>query len=257
MHRSKLIYVLIVGLIAGFLIGFVFANATNRRELERARDEIGRLRSAAATNEARTEAASTQNPPPRLTDEEIRNALARADAEPNNIVLQRTLGRGLYLYARETGNTQLLPEAVRLLRRAYQLDSRDYETTVILGNALFEIGQTSDPSQFAEARRFYLRALETRPDDANVRTDLGLSYFYERPSDPRRAIEQYRRSLQINPRHEQALQNLTVALISTGEFGEAEETLAQLQTVNASNASLENLRAQLQRERAGARQVQN
>ena len=245
-NRSKLIFVCI-GLVTGFLIGFVFTNATNRRELDHVRGELARLR--AATNEVANRAPSTPNAPPRLTDEEIQGAITRADSEPDNVTLQRTLGRGLYLYAREIGNAQLLPEAVRLLRRAYQLDPRDYETTVMLGNALFDTGQTSDASGFAEARVYYLRALETRPDDANVRTDLGLAYFYDRPSDPRRAIEQYRQSLRINSRHEQALQSLIAALISTGSFGEAEQMLARLQEVNSSNAALTDLRAQLDRER--------
>lgn len=251
MDRSKLIFA-VAGLVAGFLIGFVFTNATNRRELDEMRGEIARLRST--TNESGNRPPSTGNPPPRLTDEEIRNAIARADREPRNVTLQRTLGRGLYLYAREIENAQLLPEAVRLLRRAYELDPRDYETTVMLGNALFDTGQTSDASAFAEARVYYLRALEARPDDVNVRTDLGSTYFYDRPSDPRRAIEQYRQSLGINPRHEQTLQNLVAALINTRAFTEAEETIARLEDVNSSNTALSDLRAQLQRERTAARE---
>lgn len=255
MNRSKLIYALI-GLVAGFLIGFAFTNTTNRRERDEMRAELARLRSnTSSTNNAEERRAPlNQNSPPRLTDEEIRGALTRADSQPQNVSLQRTLGRGLYLYARETENAHILPEAVRILKRAYELDTRDYETTVLLGNALFDTGQTLDPSRFAESRVYYLRALEARPDDVNVRTDLGLSYFYDRPSDPERAIEQYRRSLRINPRHEATLQNLAAALISINSFSEAEEVLQRLQSVNSTNAALTDLRAQLAQSRNAAQE---
>jgi Flp pilus assembly protein TadD len=67
------------------------------------------------------------------------------------------------------------------------------------------------------------------PDDVNVRTDYGLTYYYRQPRDLNQAITQYRRSLQIQPTHPQTLSNLAIALSEQGQFDEAKNTLAKLE----------------------------
>ncbi|MGH9902377.1 MAG: tetratricopeptide repeat protein, partial [Pyrinomonadaceae bacterium] len=173
-------------------------------------------------------------------------------ANPDDIDLQRNLGRGLYLYAVNFNNPALLTDAVRMLKRVHEADPKDYESLVLLGNALFDAGQHGDAAQFVEARKYYLKALETKPDDVNVRTDLGLTYYFDRPADPARAIREYRKSLAVNPRHEMTLQNLAAALITTGETAEAQKRIDELAEVNASNPALPNLRAQLAQEKNAA-----
>ena len=171
--------------------------------------------------------------------------IARGDANPNDVVLQRNIGRGFYLYAVQTGETKLLPEAVRFLQRAYAAEPNDYETTVMLGNALFDLGRASDAESFKEARTYYLKALAIKPNDVDVRTDLGLTYYFGEPSQPERAIAEYRKSLAVDPRHESTLQNLATALISIGDLDEARERIDELQRLNPSHTALPNLRAQL------------
>ncbi len=250
MSTQKIIY-LLVGIVAGFMLGFGFANSVNRDEQDALRAEVRRLRTtstpAAGATTGNTAAGSSDT---RLSEEDLRRAIETGDAAPADIELQRNLGRGLYLYAVNSGNTPLLNDASRMLERAHKSDPKDYETTVLLGNVLFDIGQNSgDPSRLRAARGLYLKALKIKPDDINVRTDLGLTYYFDRPSDPQRAITEYRRSLAANPRHEMTLQNLAAALISTGNRDEAERRLEELEQVNASNASLPNLRAQLAQSR--------
>jgi Flp pilus assembly protein TadD len=125
---------------------------------------------------------------------------------------------------------------------------------VSLGNVFFDIGHLSDPASFVEARKYYLKALEMKPDDVDVRTDLGLTYYFGQPSDPQRAITEYRKSLSLDPRHEPTLQNLASALISTGNREEAEKRIDELQQVNSSNPSLPNLRAQLAQSKNAAQE---
>jgi tetratricopeptide (TPR) repeat protein len=123
----------------------------------------------------------------------------------------------------------------------------------MLGDALYLLAQTTgETSHLPEARKFYGQVLAQKPDEVYVRTSLGLTYFYDKPSDPRAAIREYRKALKIDPRHEATLQGMVAALAAAGEVAEAEESLRLLEEVNASNPEIANLRAQLaQRKNAG------
>lgn len=94
----------------------------------------------------------------------------------------------------------------------------------------------------------YVAAAESaaaNPNDVNVRTDLGLTFFFRNPLDVDRAIKEYRGSLERDPNHEQSLQNLVVALTRKGVAKEAREVLAKLEQVNPSNPAIAKLRADL------------
>jgi tetratricopeptide (TPR) repeat protein len=248
--KNKLLYV-VVGLVVGFAAGFLFANQANRKELDQ-------LRAAAAhpaDTSAKADRKDNSNAPVEktsLTDEELHNVIAKADASPTNIDLQRKVGQGLYLYATQFNKPDLLPEAIRVLKRAEAAAPQDYDTLVMLGNASFDMARATDPAQFKVARSYYAKALAQKPADINVRTDMGLTYYFDTPSDPNRAIQEYRRSLAQDPQHEMTLQNLAAALIATGEVAEAQQRLDELQRVNAANPALSDLRAQLAQRRNAA-----
>ena len=254
MNTQKLIY-LAAGVLLGFAAGFVFTNGVNRGEHERLRAEVARLRAGGAAGGGQdgaqgpgSRAASAQT----LSDEEIRQKIAQADANPGDLKYHRELGRGLFLYATNFERADLLPEIARLLKRAHDAEPSDDDVTVLLANTYFLMGQSGDAARFDEARAYYTKALKSKPGDVYLHTALGLSYFYDRPSDPRRAIREFRRSLASDPRHEMTLQGLAAALIATGETGEAARRLDELQSVNPSNGELPNLRAQLaQKENEG------
>ena len=127
--------------------------------------------------------------------------------------------------------------------------------TVELGNQNFEAGR------YEVAEGWYRQALEKNPDDINVRTDLGLTYFFRTPRDTESAIAEFRRSLERDPRHELTLQNMTAVLASRAalrdadaalrrrSLEEAEQTLARLEAINPSNPALPNLRDTLRKAR--------
>ncbi|MCP9492972.1 MAG: tetratricopeptide repeat protein [Pyrinomonadaceae bacterium MAG19_C2-C3] len=240
MTISKIKYALL-GLVAGLIAGFFITNEVNRREAEGLRAALVQAQSTA--NNASSPKRNEE--PPRLSSEELQAAIGRADANPKDVYQQRNLGQALYLYAANTGDAATLRDAVRLLRRAHELDPKNYDTLVLLGNALFDSGKLGDANSFTEARTFYQEALRQRPDDINVRTDLGLAYFFAKPSDPNRAAIEYRKSLAVNPRHPATLQNLAAALISLNQLEEAERALASLKEIDAANPSLANLQTQL------------
>jgi tetratricopeptide (TPR) repeat protein len=202
-NKHKILYAL-AGLVAGCAIGFFFANSVNRKEIEELRGEVARARKDTggrgsqqqqqqgenrsgngSANGAATDAGAAMP-----TEEEMRELIAKADASRDDADYQRKVGQGVYMYALSTGKPALMPEAVRLLKRAHEADPKNYETTVLVGNSLFALGQAADASKFGEARTYYNKALAAKPDDTNVHTLLGMTYFFGQPSDPERAIRE-------------------------------------------------------------------
>jgi len=252
------------GVVLGFLIGFFLANGINRAEQEKLRAELTGLRANAGAREGAGARSGGEQTPvagddtfPTLTDEQLANAVARADAEPANVEMQQKVGQALYVYAWQRNNAAILPDVARILRRAHELDPRDHKTTVMAGDAQFLIARSGGDARALEAaRKLYETALAAKPDDAIVRTSLGLTYFYGRPSDPQRAIREYRRALQSDPRQEMSVQSLAAALIETGSLEEAGRRLDELEKLNPSNAELSNLRAQLEQKRNAAKERQ-
>ncbi|MBV9958179.1 MAG: tetratricopeptide repeat protein [Acidobacteria bacterium] len=246
MNKNNILFG-IIGLLAGFMIGFIFANSV-ARPATGAKPAQASAKPPTAQNSGQNGAQQSGQSgadPQTLSEDEVKRAIAAGDEKPDDIELQHKLGLALYRYASYTQDARYLPDVARFLKRAYDANPNDRDLTVTLGNVLFDIAQKDDPSRFAEARVYYLKALEMKSADADVRTDLGLTYYFGKPSDPQKAIAEYRKSLAIDPRHEATLQNLAAALIVTGNHAEAEKRIAELQSVNPENASLSDLRAQL------------
>ncbi len=261
--NTQKILIALAGLVVGCAIGFFFATSVDRQELENLRAEVARARSASGVQQPQQQpqdesrsangganAAATSMP----SEDEMRELIAKADASRNDVEYQRKVGQGIYMYALSTGKATLMPEAVRLLRRAHEGDPKNYETIVLVGNSLFALAQAGEASKYTEARVYYNQALATKPQDTNVRTLLGMTYFFGQPSDPKRAIKEYRGSLATEPRHEMALQSLASSLIATGAIEEAQRRIEELQTVNAQNPALSNLRGQLAQAKNAAKE---
>lgn len=73
---------------------------------------------------------------------------------------------------------------------------------VQLGNLYF------DAERYDEAIKWYTEALRLSANDVNVSTDLGVSYYYT--NQPDRALEQFDRSLKIDPTHVKTLLNVGI-----------------------------------------------
>lgn len=268
--NTKILLVLVGGLLVGFIAGFVLANNINRQEAEKLRGELTQLRAGGSQTDSggggsspsRTQGQSGAQgasgngggPLPPVSEEQLKAAVARADASPSDAETQKMAGRLLYHYALQTSDASLLPDAARILKRAHELDAKDYDTAVKAGNAFFIIARKDgdDPVPLADARKLYEAALGLKPDDVIVRTSLGLTYFYAKPPDARRAIGEYRKALKTEPQHEMVLQSLTLALIEAGDLKEAETRLGELEKVNPSNPELPNLRTQLEQKKNAA-----
>ena len=226
----------VIGVLLGFIIGFMFANSANQRGLQ----------PTAATASAGQQ--NSQLPPdhPPITQTgakadgmmDVQAAIKLAKDQPDNFDAQMKAAEGFY-------QIQRLDEAMEYLNRAIKLKPDSYETIVILGNVNFDAGR------YEEAEKWYTQALKIKPDNVNVRTDLGLTFFFRTPPDIDRAIKEYKASLEIDPNHPQTLQNLTVAYTKKGDAAEAQSTLEKLEKVAPTNQALPKLRSDIEALRTG------
>jgi len=233
--NKKSFWLSIIGIIISFVGGFLLANALNRKELDDLQAEVGRLKSLSPTS-AETNSEAT------LTDEEIRQKITEADRNPENIEFQKSLAIALYRYATMKQDLNLLPEVARLLERAYEKNPKDYNLVISLGNIYFDIGQSKNDSEAIEKSRvFYQKALEIKPNETDARTDLGLTYLLFNPPENEKAIVEFQKSLQANPRDERALENIVRAFVNVGKTREAATFVDKLKQANPNNEVLPEL----------------
>jgi tetratricopeptide (TPR) repeat protein len=237
--NGKVFGLSIVAVIVSFIGGFLLANALNRNELNTLRADTERLKTS--QNEPNLNQAGLA-----LSDQEIRDKIAEADRNPGNFAFQKNLGLALYRYAAMEQDADLLAEVGRVLGRAYEINKQDYEILVALGNIYFDIGYfKKDDAPFQKAREFYTLALQQKPNDVDVRTDYGLTYFLTNPPEYEKAVGEFQKSLQTNPKHEKTLQVMTQTFLAQNNTAEAENYLARLKEVNSENEYLAELESRL------------
>ncbi len=233
MNRNALLIAVVSALI-GTVAGFLLANTLNRSELSTLRAEYEQLKNRGA-------AANTS-----LNEDEIKATIAKADQNIGDVTLQRNVGVAIYRYAAMNEDVTLLQQSIRILTRAVDLDPDDHDIVLTLGNAHFDVGYfAKDNNALAKAREFYARSLAVKPNDVNVRTDVGLTYFLETPPDMARSVTEFRKSLELDPKHEKTLQFMIQALAKQNNFTEASVYLEQLRAANPQNGSLRELSAML------------
>ena len=225
----------IIGVLLGFIIGFLFANNANqqasRPRAATASNAQGNLppdHPQIPSNAVKDQADSQQGAMP-----QVQAAIDKARNEPDNFEAQKQAGMLFY-------QIQRWDEAIDYWLKANKLKPDDYETIVHIANAYFESGK------YDLAEQWYTSALTINPKDVNARTDLGTTFMARTPPDFDRAIKEYNRSLEVNPNHEQTLHNLVIAYTKKGQAKEASEMISRLEKVNPDNPDLPRMRAQLQ-----------
>jgi len=92
---------------------------------------------------------------------------------------------------------------------ALQTDPNDLDAMKQVGNAYYQIhSQTGGAAYAQKGINYYSKYLEAKPDDADVRTDMAVLYFYIGETD--RAIQEASQVIESNPRHPQSNFNLGV-----------------------------------------------
>jgi tetratricopeptide (TPR) repeat protein len=235
---NNLLIVIVVGL-AGLVGGFLLANTLNRSELSELRAEAERLKSEQASGASRGVNAN-------LSEEEISATIAQADRKRDDFQTQRNVGIAIYRYGAMKEDSQVIRRSITVLDRAIAIRPDDYDVLLSLGNANFDVGYFEKNNEsLVKARGFYERALKIQPKDPNVRTDLALTYFLQTPEDLDNSVAEFKKSLEIDPRHEKTLQFLVQALAKQSRSEEALSYLEQLRAVNPGNESISKLESMI------------
>lgn len=240
MLKQKFLFTLL-GILLGFVGGFTFANSVNRSAATQATRSTAANVGAANTAGAASGTQGGAHPAAALPSnavkeqgggmqQDVQAALERAKREPDDYDAQQQAAEMYYLIQR-------YEPALGYLQRAHELRPDSYETITRLGNVNFYL------ERYDAAGEWYSKALVMRADDAGVRSDLGLTYYLRGDID--RAIAEYKQTLAREPQHEQALQNLTIALRDKKNTTEARQTLARLEAAHPENESLARLRESL------------
>lgn len=244
MHRNTLAFV-IAAAIGGFIAGFWLANSLNR--------SAGNSTTVAPVQWSNTNSNTSQaTNETDLTIDELQAKIAEADKNPTNFSFQKDLGIALYRYAAMKQDPTLLNEAVRILERGDSLNSKDFDVLVALGNAHFDIGfYKRSAVSFQTARDVYTRALAIRPDDPDVKTDFGLTYFLQEPPAYDKAVAELTKVSTANPRHERSLQFLVQTFVKQGKLEDADKSLAKIKAINPSNPAIAELTTQISSAQGG------
>lgn len=237
--EKNTILIAIAAALAGFIGGFLFANSLNRSEMNAIRSQAP---ATVAANTAQPQNADGET----LSDAEIQAKIDEADKNADNFTFQKNLGIGLYRYGSMKNAPKIVSEAARILIRANTLNPKDYEVLVALGNAQFDVGFfNKDAAAFAQARTTYGKALEQKPDDLDVQTDLGLTYFLQEPPDNAKAASTLEKVLAADPKHTRSMQFLVQTYTKQGKLDDAEKMLAKLKQLEPNNAQLGDLTGQI------------
>lgn len=97
---------------------------------------------------------------------------------------------------------EMVQKAAQPMLENLKQNPRDFETLVKVGNLYY------DSKLYPDAIKYYEQALKVRPENSDVRTDLGTSYWYLGNAD--KAISEFNRALKYNPTHPGTLFNMGV-----------------------------------------------
>ncbi len=94
---------------------------------------------------------------------------------------------------------------IKTLKEIVQKDPKNLPAWVELGNLYF------DSDQPKEAIEAYSKYLTAKPENPDVRTDMGI--MYRRLGDMNRALEEFRKAAQIDPKHVNSRYNIGIVLL--------------------------------------------
>jgi predicted Zn-dependent protease len=217
MNRENVLFSL-VGVGFGLFFGFVFVTWANQKAQTKPR--------------ATASSASDQATGARASAEETEAAIKRAKENPNDFDAQMQGARACY-------DSQRYDDAIQLLLHANELQPKNVEPVVALGDV------NADAGNYKSAEKWYDAALTMKPDDVNVRANLARVFLISTPPDYERAVAELRRALHADPRNEPALQYLAFALAHQNDERGARDALSQLEKINPDNPVIPRLREEI------------
>lgn len=225
MNRDNLIFA-VFGILVGFIAGYLMHEVVAIRQ------------------------------PPRLTPE-LRAQIAMPGEDPltngpaDNRVSDVAPGTGGDTAASAVpggvpgGSGQPGMEQIQQLRAYVEKNPNDADAVLQLANLNFDI------RNWGRAEELYRQYLKLRPKDANVMTDLGISYRESQKFDE--ALAQFAEAKKLAPEHWQAYYNEVVVLaFDLKRFEDADRVLGELQRLQPGNPDVAKLVDAVSKQRSAA-----
>jgi tetratricopeptide (TPR) repeat protein len=241
----KNITYLVIGLLIGLAGGFLAANWFVHMPLSQ--PSTGGV--AETDRGDKSPSNNRENP---LSNEEIRQAIARADQEPRNLKLQKELGTVLLRYATFTGDASYLDDVARLLKRVQESSPQDSEVLTSLGDVELIKAQTGDKKRLKSAESYYRKSLSVKGEDSSVRSNLGVVYLNMDPPAFAQARGEFEKALKTDPTNERALQGAAVASIRSGDASGARLFIEVLKRSHPDSDSIRQLETELETTGSGS-----
>ena len=146
----------IIGLLLGFIVGFMFSSRVNQREAQAQLSGNPNL----PANHPQIQGSSSQDP--QQVFAEVQAAISKARNEPNNFDAQMEAAK---LYYR----IQRYEQAIEYLLKANQLQPNSFDAIVALGRV------NLDAAHFDQAEKWYKVAVLKKPDDLSVLASLAYT----------------------------------------------------------------------------------
>ena len=236
MNRENVLFS-VVGLLLGYVVAFHLVVYVNQGQPAPAAAGAGE--SAAGLPADHPSAAGEGGADRQRLLAAAEESARAAREKPDDFDAQLTAAEGFF----RAGSFE---DAIDFMTRANKLRPDDYDTVVKLGNVY------SAAARFEDAARWYTAALAKRPDDCDTRSELALTFFLRKPSQPDKAITELKRCLDKEPSHVPSLHNLARMFMETKRYADSEAALARLEQAEPSYPQLPLLREELRKARAGA-----
>ena len=199
MTRENLLFA-IIGVLLGFIGGFIFASTMNQRYGPGAPTTVSSAQNLPADHPP-IQSGDSQNP--QAIFAQVQASMKKAREEPNNFEAQMDAARLEY-------QIQRFDQAVEFLLKANQLKPDDYEVVAMLGAANLE------GAHYDMAEKWYKIALTKKPDDVGVLA--GVAYMHLQKGDAKAA--------------EKAIANLEKVDPSNQDLAQFRDKLASLQSAD-------------------------
>jgi tetratricopeptide (TPR) repeat protein len=241
-RMTKNILYSIAGILLGFFLGFTVANFGGRPRL--ASNATGVANDAARPLEPGQEGGQLPPGHPNINDNgasggtaasssaQAQAAMDEADRNPKDFTAQIRAAAIFF-------QLSSMDKAELYLNRALALKPDDPDALTGMGQTKYETGD------YTAAATYFEKVLAQNPNDADLRTDLANTYAKRTPPDYARAIAEYRKALDSDPKNELALEGLATASLQKGDKTTARDAVQKLAGVNPSNPAVASLRSKL------------
>jgi Flp pilus assembly protein TadD len=178
----------------------------------------GEGRPAGAASGGAPASADQAHPPMQLPDDikqYIANLAKEAEGKPKDVAAWQNLARVYYRASRL--DPSYADKAKQAFDHVLELDPKNLEGLQGLGNIAY------DQQDRAQAIAYYQKYLQQKPDDSEVRTDMGTMLFES--GNPDEAVAEFTTVIGKDPKFFQAYFNLAVVYDAQGKHDEARKQL--------------------------------